>query len=73
MLTRAPVLPAQSFHSYGPQYFISPRFCITCGLEKLGFVDQNRLERDLSTLFLRTLAVGRRQKSKPIEVALDME
>ena len=44
-----------------------------CGLEKLGLVDQNCLERDLSALLLRTLAVGRRQQSELIEVALDME
>ena len=32
-----------------------------------------RLERDLSALLLRTLAVGWRQQSESIEVALDME
>ena len=42
-------------------------------LEKLGFVAQNGLERDLPSLLLRTLAVGRRQQSVSIEVALDME
>ena len=42
-----------------------------CGLEKLGFVDQNWLERNLSSLLLRTLVVGRRQQSEAIEVALD--
>ena len=44
-----------------------------CGLENLGLADQNRLERDLSALLLRTLAVGTRQESEWIEVALDME
>ena len=44
-----------------------------CGLEKLGLVDQNCLVRDLSVLLLRTLAVGRRQQSESIEVALGME
>ena len=44
-----------------------------CGLEKLGLVDQNWLERNLSALMLRTLAVGRRQQSESIEVAFDME
>ena len=44
-----------------------------CGLEKLGLVDQHWLERDLFALLLRTLAVGRRQHSESIEVALDME
>ena len=48
-------------------------FCMTYGLEKLGLVDQNYLERDLSALLLRTLAVGRRQQSKSIEFVLDME
>ena len=43
------------------------------GLEKLGFVDQNWLERNLSALLLRTLVVGRRQQSESIEVALDTE
>ena len=44
-----------------------------CGLEKLGLVDQNWLERNFSGLLLRTLVVGRRQYSESIEVALDME
>ena len=44
-----------------------------CGLEKLGIVDQNWLERNLSSLLLRTLVVGRRQQSESIEAALDME
>ena len=43
-----------------------------CGLEKLGPVDPNWLERDLSALLLITLAVGRRQQSDSIEVALDI-
>ena len=43
------------------------------GLEKVGLVDQNYLERDLSALLLRTLAVGRRQQSESIEVALVTE
>ena len=41
------------------------------GLEKLRFVDQNWLERNLSGLLLRTLVVGRRHQSESIEVALD--
>ena len=44
-----------------------------CGLEKLGLVDQNWSERNLSALLLRTLVVGRRQQSESIEAALDME
>ena len=48
--------------------------CTMCGLEKLGLVDQNWLERNLSGLMLRTLlVVGRRQQSESIEVALVME
>ena len=47
-------------------------FCMMCGLEKFGCVDQNCLERDLFALLLRTLAVGRRQQSESIGVALDI-
>ena len=43
-----------------------------CGLEKLGLVDQNWLERNLSALLLRRLVVGRRQQFESIEAALDM-
>ena len=43
------------------------------GLEKLELVDQNWLERDLSALLPRMLAVGRRQQSESIGVALDMK
>ena len=53
--------------------FQIPSFGTICGLEKLGFVDQNWLKRNLSSLLLRTLVVGRRQQSESIEVALDME
>ena len=48
-------------------------FCTMCGLEKLGLVDPNWLERNLSGLLLRKLVVGRRQQSESIEGALDME
>ena len=44
-----------------------------CGLKKLGLVDQNWLERNLSALLLRSLVVGRRKQSESIEAALDME
>ena len=44
-----------------------------CPFEKLGLVHQSCLERDSSALLLRTLAVGKRQQSESIEVALDME
>ena len=43
-----------------------------CGLEKLGLVDQNWLERSFSVFLRRTLVVGRRQHSESIEVALDV-
>ena len=45
---------------------------VMCSLEKLGLVDKNRLERDLSALLLKTLNVGRRQQSYSIEVTIDM-
>ena len=70
MLARAPASPAQGLHHHGPRYFNFPYFCTMCGLEKLGIVDQNWLER-LSDLLLRTLVVGRRQQSESIEAALD--
>ena len=73
MLIRAPTKPAQGLHHHGPRYFILFYFFTMCGLEKLGPVDQNWLERNLSALFLRTLVVGRRQQSESIEAALDME
>ena len=41
--------------------FFSSLFLVT--LEKLGFVNQNGLECDLSALLLRALAMGRRQIS----------
>ena len=59
MLARAPAPPAQGLHHHGPRCFNFSYFCAMCGLEKLGFVDQNWLERNLSSLLLRTLVVGR--------------
>ena len=73
MLTRAPASPAQDLHHHGPRSFNVPYFCTMCGLEKLGLVDQNWLERNLSALLQRTRAVGRRHQSESIEVALEME
>ena len=73
MLARAPASPAQGLHHHGPRYLNFYYFCTMCGLEKLGLVDQNWLERNFSGFLLRTLVVGRRQHSEPIEVALDME
>ena len=64
MLARAPASPpAQGLHHHGPRYFIFfPYFCTMCGLEKLGLVHKkNWLERNLSALLLKTLAMGRRQ------------
>ena len=56
MLARAPASPAQGLHHHhGPRYFNFPDFCTMCGLEELGLVDQNWLERNLSALLLRTL------------------
>ena len=61
-------------HLFGPRFFNIPFFCTMFGLEKLGTVDQNWLERiQWSDLLLRTLVVGRRQQSESIEAALDME
>ena len=74
MLAHAPASPAQGLLHHGPRYFNFSYFCTVCGLEKLGLVDQNWLERNFSDFFLRrTLVVGRRQHSESIEVALDME
>ena len=73
MLARAPALPAQGLHHHGTWYFSFPYFCTMCGLEKLGLLDQNWLERNLSALLLRTLVVYRRLQSESIEAALDME
>ena len=73
MLTRAPASPVQGLHHHGPRFINFPYFCTVCGLEKLGLVDQNCLERNLSALLLRTLVVGRQQQPESIEVALDME
>ena len=77
MLARVQASPAQGLHHHGPRSLIFSYFCTMCGLENLGLVDQNWLERNFSVIFpfflLRTLVVGRRQHSESIEVALDME
>ena len=73
MMARAPASPTQGLHHHGPRYFNFTYFCTMCGLEKLGLVGQNWLERSLSALLLRTLVVGRRQQSESIKAALDME
>ena len=68
MLARAPASPAQGLHLHGSRYSIFSYSCMTFGLEKLELID-----RDLSALLLRTLAVGRQQHFESIEVALDIE
>ena len=73
MLARAPASPAQGLHHLGPWYFIFSYSCTMCGLEKLRLVGQNWLERNCSGFLRRTLVGGRRQHSKSIEVAFDME
>ena len=72
MLARALASPAQCLHRHGPRCYNVSYFCMmTCGLEKVGLVDQSCWEHDLFALLLRTLrAAGRRQQSKSIEVAL---
>ena len=40
MLARTPASPARGLYHHGPRYFNFPYFCMTCGLEKLGF-DEN--------------------------------
>ena len=44
-----------------------------CGFENYGFIDHTWLKRYSSTLLLRALVVGKRQQSKSIGVAPDME
>ena len=73
MLARAPASPAQGLHHHGPWYFNFSYFCTMCGLDKLGFVDQNWLELNFSGFLLRTLVVGKRQHSESIKISPDME
>ena len=73
MLARAPASLTQGLHDHGPRYFNFPFFCTMCGLEKLGLVNQNWSERNLSAMSPRTLVVGRRQHSESIKAALDIE
>ena len=73
MLARALASPAQGLHHHGPMRFNFPYSSTMCSLEKLGLVVEQNLERNLSALLSRTLAMGRRQQSESIEVALDME
>ena len=48
----------QGLQHHGPRYFNFPYFCTMHGLEKLGLVDQNWLERNLSALLLRNAGRG---------------
>ena len=58
ILARAPGSPAQGLHHHGPRYFIFSYFCTMCGLEKLGLVDQNWLERNFSVFFAENAGRG---------------
>ena len=72
MLARAPASRAQGLHHHGPRYFnvlISVQCVALRNLELLIKTGWN----DFSGFLLRTLVVGRRQHSKSIEVALDIE
>ena len=51
MLARAPASPAQGLHHHGPRFFTFSYFSTMCGLENLGLVDQNWLERNFSVIF----------------------
>ena len=73
VMGRARVSLAQGPPRHGPRYFNFPYFCMTCGLGKLEPIDQNCLEHDLCAVLLRALAMGKRQRSESIGVALDME
>ena len=73
MLARAPASPVQGLHRHGPRYSNFPYFCMAYGLEKLGLVDQNELERDFFALLPRTLVERRRKQPEAIEVVFDME
>ena len=65
---------ARRLHHHGPRYCNFPYFFILCGLEKLGLVFKmtGAWSVYLSVLLLRTLAVGKRQRSESIEVAVEM-
>ena len=74
ILADAPAPPAQGLHRHGPRNYNNfPCFYMACDLEKLGHIYYpNCLERGLSTLLLRALAVGRRHLSESIGVTLDI-
>ena len=39
--SRTPASPAQDLHRHGPRCYDFHVFCMTCGLDILGLVDQN--------------------------------
>ena len=59
MLARAPASPAQGLHHHGPRYINFSYFCTMCGLEKLGLVDPNWLERNFSVFFTQNAGCGK--------------
>ena len=71
MLARAPAPPAQGLHHHGPRYFNFLIFVQCVALRNLDLLIKTGWERNLSSLLLRILVVGRRQQSESIEVALD--
>ena len=58
MLARAPASPTQGLHHHGPRYFNFLFLYKMCGLEKLGRVDQNWLERKNSVFFAENAGRG---------------
>ena len=73
MLARAPASPAQGLHHHGPRYF-NFLISVQCvALRNLDLLIKTGWSVVFSFFLLRTLVVGRRQHSKSIEVALDME
>ena len=64
---------SQRLHRHEPRRYNVPFSFMTCSLEKLGLVYQNRLEHDWFALVLRALLVGRRQQSESTNVASVME
>ena len=73
MLARAPASSGQGLHHHGPQYFNFLIIVQCVALRNLDLLIKTGWSAILSGLLLRTLVVGRRQKSESIEVALKME
>ena len=70
MLARAPASPAQGLHHHGPRYFNFSYFCTTCGLEKLGLVDQN-LQLETTGSGLARLSVSMQSGTLQSETRLE--